>query len=327
MIVFLYSFLCLTHFEECIYFLIIIALYNIYYQFFEIKKIEGKSPSKHPMPNSQKKYIKIDLVMIGFLLCMLSLIFYLTEEYFGYLTHYFAQIIGEDYEHNIIYILYNKNKIVIQPVLRGNILISTIVIWIITLGTLMYIIVFYLIFFKFHGFFFKILFNINKFFIKKIYNLIKKLISTKIFQFLIFPLFFGVILLINFLYFQFLEEQGLILIVVLLLSYTITIFHIFLFINGIIHYKIEDYKQNYFLLSIIASSSVMVLLFIVGNRLLTFYLLNSRFITFFIFFNLIIIQNTSFKDFINKKRKYLILMMITFLFIGTFLSLRKLAWG
>ena len=85
----------------------------------------------------------------------------LTEEFFGYLTHYFVRIVGEDYEHNIIYILYNKDKIEIQPVLRGNILISTMVIWIITLGTLMYIIVVYLIFFKFHGFFFKILFFLS----------------------------------------------------------------------------------------------------------------------------------------------------------------------
>ena len=38
-------------------------------------------------------------------------------------------------------------------------------------------------------------------------------------------------------------------------------------------------------------------------------------------------ESEYFKDFINKKRKYLILMTITLLFLGTFLSLRKLAWG
>lgn len=329
-ILFLYFFLCLSHFEESIYFLIILALYNIYYLFFKIKTFKSETGPNHLnffLPKIQKKYVKMNLIMIGSLLCILSLIFYLTEEFFGYINFYFKTVLGQDYEHNIIYILYKNSKIEFQPILRGNYLISTLVILIIISGTLLYIIACFVIFLKYYGFFFKIFSYIHKSFLKKIHNFIKKLISTKIFQLLIFPLFFSIILLLNFLYFEFLEERGLILIFVLILSYIIIAFHVFLFINGIAYYKIEDYKQNYFLLSIFASSLVMGILFIVGNRELAFYLLNSRFLGFFIFYNLIIIQNTFFKDFITKRKRLLIIIMIALLFLGTFYSLRKLAWG
>ncbi|MFX1394278.1 MAG: hypothetical protein ACFFAH_11950, partial [Promethearchaeota archaeon] len=170
MIVLLYFLLCLTHFEECIYFLIIIALYPIYYLFTEVKKIEDKSPIKRFMPYSyiQKKYILKNLITIGFLLCILLLIFYLTSEFFGTLNYYFGTILGDDYENHIIYILYNENKIEFQPLLRGNLSISPLLIFAIILLTLTYINVLLLILFKFHGFFFKIFSNC-KFFLIKIF--------------------------------------------------------------------------------------------------------------------------------------------------------------
>ena len=44
-IIFLYFFLCLTHFEECIYFLVLIILSSIYYLFIEFKAINAISIS------------------------------------------------------------------------------------------------------------------------------------------------------------------------------------------------------------------------------------------------------------------------------------------
>ena len=70
----------------------------------------------------------------------------------------------------------------------------------------------------------------------------------------------------------------------------------------------------------------MILSFIAVNLYLTFHLLNARFIPIFIYFNLIIIQNTYFRDLMNKPKILLFLMIILILSLGTFYSLNKIGW-
>lgn len=404
LIFFLFFFLCLTHFEECIYFLILIIIYSIYYSFFKIKEIgideffifknqeelkdkygwekillfigsKAKDYSYQNLIEILPEILKIDkdinfiivgdylykndvlnfieknrlnkqihflgiknheeilrtknlkktIMMMGLLLFILSLTFYIIQEFFGLISYYYFQIFGNGID-NIIYILYENSKVINLPVLRGTFNFSIFFIGIMFLGALIFIIFCYLSCFKFYSFFLKI-YNIIITYLKKIHKILIKLISTKVFRVLLFPISFGGIIILNSIYYPFLEERGLFLIIELILSYTILIFHMFLFFMGIKYYKIVNHKQNYFLLAIIASSSIMGLLFIIGNRELAFYLLNSRFPTFFIFFNLMIIENTYFKDFMSKKKIFLILTIFLLLIFGTFCSLRKLAWG
>jgi hypothetical protein len=140
-------------------------------------------------------------------------------------------------------------------------------------------------------------------------------------------LIFGGIISIDLLYFPFLEEQGILLIIELLLSYSAISFHVFLFIKGISYYKSKNHRQNYYLIAIIVSGTILFLLFLAGSTILAFYVLNSRFPAYMIFFNMLIIQNTYFNDFIKKKQKYLFLLIFIFLLIASFLSLRKLGYG
>lgn len=317
-IIFLYIFLCLTHMEECVYFLIIIIIYSIYYLFFEINKIEINNVLRI-------KKFKKNLVMIGCLICTLSIIFYLIQEFYGYLKKMFF-IITKSINSTIFFDLYDNSKVQVLFILGNSFEFSLIVIGLIIIGTIIYVIGCYLIYFKLNYLLIKIQ-NIIIKILKSYHNILNKLISTKLFQYLLIPVIFGVILLLNTLFIQFLVEQGLLLIIELILSYIIFIFHIFLFFMGIVYYKIGNHKQNYFLITIIASSSIMLILFISGNYTLGFYVLNARFFTPFIFFNLIIIQNTFFDKFIKKRKIYLILLMILLLFVGTFCSLRKLAYG
>lgn len=354
LIVFLYIFLCLTHFEECIYFLLLIPLYCLYFLFFELKKTRLFNVSLKKNPNRKfkghsnytfkiklehnsifkndyftQKYLKRTLIMIGFLLAILLLIFYLIQEFFGNITIYYLIITEEDtnFTDDLInfYNLYENTKFIKTPFIKDSFLISFYIIRIIILGIITLTIVVYLIFFKFYRYLLWIYNNIF-FFLKKMFYIVKKIISLKFLQFLIFPIFFGVILLIDWLYYPFLQEQGLLLIIELILNYTIIIFHIFLIIKGVLYYKIENDKQNYFLISIFASSSVMVFCFISGNVFVTYHLLNSKFLPIFMILNLIIIQDTYFKDFMRKKKIYLILFIIFILFLGTYYSLNKIGW-
>jgi len=349
-IVFLYFFLCITHFEECIYFLLVIFLYCIYFLFFEIKKTHSFNvfdiknqigTSKKKLKNNFEvennyytlKYLKGTLIMSGFLLVILLLIFYLIQEFFGNILFYYTYYIKDD--KNFLSIIkpviinfyndYEKTLVNKTPFLKESFRFSPFIILMIFLGIAIWTTIIYLIFFKFYCFLFGIYEKII-FIIKKIFIIINKILSLKFFQLLIFPIFFCAILLIDLLYYPFLQEDGFLLIIELILNYTIIIFSIFLFFKGILYYKIDNDKQNYFLISIIAISSIMVLSFIVGNIFVSYHLLNSKFLSIFIIFNLIIIQNTYFKDFMKKKKIHLFLFMILLLSLGVFSSLRMIGW-
>jgi len=157
-------------------------------------------------------------------------------------------------------------------------------------------------------------------------------IFNKLFQvFLILPLIivlsFLTILYINFRYIEFLEyEGGIFLIFELILNYSIIIFHIFLFFKGFLKNEGDKYRKNYFFICIFASLSVMTASFIARNTFIAYHLLNSKIIPLFMIINLILIQNTYFKEFMEKKRKYIIILVIILLYLGVFVSLRKIGW-
>ena len=267
LIVFLYFFLCLTHFEESIYFIFIVVLYCIYFLFFQIKKIDlfnvshkksfNRISNRHagtifktrkydPSVKKTISYLKGTLFMVGILIVALLLIFYLTQEFIGYTLFFLKQNLEDNSFFEKIILFYENTKGLRTPFFKSSFLISLFVILIIIFSVILWTVILFLIFFKFYSLPLRIYEGIIVY-IKKIFNILKKIISLKIFQILIFPLFLGVILFINWVYYSFLQEQGFLLVVELLLNYTIIICHIFLFFKGITYYEIENDKQNYFL--------------------------------------------------------------------------------
>ena len=343
LIVLLYFLLCLTHTEECFYFLFLILLYSIYYFFFKIKniKISNSSPLSHSNNKLkeesliliqitdrkiQENRLKIDLIKILFLFSILTLIFYMTIEFFGYFNNYFLMAFGKINFLKFFYDLSIITRIKIPFLLRGGATISIFVLVSIFIGFISLFIILYISFFKIYNFLFRVYNYALKIF-KKIYYFITKLISNKILQIMFFPSMFILIILIDTVILHSLDEIFIITLIGLILSYSIMILQLFFFIKGILFYQIENDKQNFYLLTIAASSIVMVILIISGDFFLATYVLHTRFLVFFVFCNSIIIQDTYFKGYLQRRKIQLIFLIIGVLSLGVFYSLRTLAFG
>ncbi len=319
MIFLLFFFLCLSHFEEPIYFIILVVIYNFYFLFFGVRKLKQNN-----IYWFSSKKLKYNLLANGILLYMLTILWYIIQEFFAHISYYLFKVIPflSSLFESYLFIV-----IIDLPLLKGGFSFSLIIIMIITLLVIFYIIGCYLLILKFYNllnYFFRFFFS----FLKKIHNIIQYLYNNKYLRYTIIPIFFFIILFINQFIFQFLLEKELLLVIIeLILNYSIIIFNLFLFFYGICFYEKDNLKQNYYILSILATASIMVAIFLAGEVFTAFYLLNSRFLPFLIVFNLIIIQNTYFKEIMKKKKQYLITFIILFLFFGTFFSLRKLASG
>ena len=284
-IIFLYFFLCITHFEECIYFLIIIILYFIYFLFFQIKEINSAAFKKGYNRNlnefidnqnlkekiwnnlliqnifEKQRYLKKTLISFGFFFTILFRILYLTMEFFGTINFYFFGIVKRNYFFNYLYDLYESSRVIYLPVLRGTYKISFLVIFIIIFGNILLIIAIYLCLFNLYGFFFRV-YGIFLKFLVKIHFILKKLNSLKIFKFFIFIFCICSILLIDLYYYHFLQEESHFLIFEIMINYIVIIFHLVLFIGGISYYRSENHKQNYFLISILTCFILMGSFFI-----------------------------------------------------------------
>ncbi len=342
LIIFLYLFLCLTRTEEAIYFLVLVILYYIYYPFYELKKYDISS-SKHlkyhlkeesivlvqiVKKELRKKQLKKTHFKLGFLLLFLIFIFYFLQEFFGWFYYYLFNTIGKISFLENIYEIYLDTRINISFILRGSIDYSYLIVIIIFFGVFLLSFLIYFLFFTKFNLMNKI-YNSGYNNIKKIYNLITKLISNKYFPIIYFPILFYLIIYLELFFLTPVAARGRDLnsIIILIFSYLILILQLFFFSKGITYYKLKNDKQNFFLLAIMASSSMMVFLMIIGQYWLAIYLLHSKFSAFLVFFNLIIIQNTYFKDFKEKKYNYLILLVILVVSLGVFYCLRKLAFG
>ena len=347
LIIFLFFFLCLTHTEETIYFLVLLCLYFFYYPFYELKKINKNLKSTNNYSNNllkeesinlmhiiQKdlleKQLKKNFIKLCFLLIVLFQIFYFTNEFFGWIDIYYSKTLGSLSFFDKLFVIYNDSKITIPFLIRSSIEISILFIIAMFLGVFLFAYLIYFLFFKNFNLILRI-YNTGIKFVKKVYNLISKLISKKFFPLIFFPSF---IFLIIFLELYFVnpslignQKINLIPMITLVLSYFIFVIQIYFLIKGIIYYQLKNNKQNFFLLAIIASSSVLFLFLIIGNFWLVIYLLQSKFSVFLFFFNLIIIQNTFIKDFKKKNYNYLVCIIVLTILLSGFYGLRKLAYG
>ena len=313
-IIFLFLFLSVTHTEECIYFIVSISLFGIYSLFSHLKNEKGDFDNQIRFKKTIRKF--------GILICILLLIFYITQEFFGWIFSYMNFL----FPGSILNDIYENTKVVAIPSLNGTFTINYFVLILIVSGT---ITIFYLIYFIFTHYFDLIL-NIYKYFInifKKLFRITKRLISRKIFPFLMFSFIYLIIFLLNLIYFQNQVQNISFLILDIILSFTLLMFHIFVFFKGVLYYKIGGNKQNYFIFFLIPPTLLILLLFLVGNFEESFYILNARFVSFFVFFNLIIIQNSYFKDLELKNRKFLSLFIVLSFLLATYYSLRLLRFG
>ena len=319
-IAFLFLFLSLTHPEECIYFLILVFLYGIY-QIFSYQK------NRRYKEFLKEKDIKNKLFMYILLLTSLLLIFYLTQEFFGSIRLYIDMISqGKNLFLDFILNLYINSKFSFIPSLRGTFTISAFFIIAIFIGVILLYFTIYLLAFKNDRLISKIT-EIGFIFIKRVHELINKMISKKSFQLIIFFLIYSGLFLINWFYFPFLKEKGILVIIELIFSSSIFIFNIYLFIFGIKYYKRNNNVQNYYLLAMFASSSVFIIFFIVGNYILWIYELVSRFFAIFIFFNLIIICSNQPNVYMNNRKALKMIYLILLLSLGVIYSLRVLSYG
>ncbi len=343
LIILLYFFLTLTHTEECIYFLVLMILYYIYYLFLKLKKIEKnsifspdflKSPSKvesfylHQIVLQELAQKKIKNIHKKFsaLLCILILIFYIANEFIGWFRIYFLMLFGNFPFLAIFYDIFIQTKIIIPFFLRGEISFSIFILASIFFGVFLLNYIIYLIFFKKFNFILKI-YNTGINFARKIYYYITKLISKKIFQVFFFIMFFSLIIFIDFFVLVPLEETILLTIIALILSYSVMVIYIFFFFKGFKYFRLNNNRQNFFLISLFSSLTMVFMLVITGSLWLAIYVIHGKYLSHFVFFSLIIIQNTYIQKLREKKNNFLICMVILVIILGIFYGLRTLAFG
>ncbi len=320
LISFLFLFLCLTHTEEAIYFSILVFLYSIY-QIFNIQKFDKSNGFFEE--REFKKNIKRNIII----LTSLILIFYLTQEFFGWINAYFFMIFpGENVVRDFILNVYSNTKLIFIINLQYSFTMSYLVIFLIFIGILILYFIVYLLISKYNNSIARLKIvgtNIFKF----IHRNIVKVISKKEFLFLVPILMFSGLFIIDWFIFSFLNEDGILLFIELILSSLIFIINIIFFIQGIKYYRITKNDQNYYFIAILSCSVIFSIFFFIGNFYLGIYVLSFRVFSIYIFFNLIILENTYFKKIMKKNDFIKIALVVFLLFVGVFYSLRTLAYG
>ena len=127
------------------------------------------------------------------------------------------------------------------PSLNGTFTINIFILLLIVGGT---ITTFYLIYFIFTHYFDLIL-KIYNYFItsfKKLFKITTRLISTNIFPYIVFSFSYLMIFFLNLIYFQNPVQNMGYLILDIILSFVIFIFHIFIFFKCVLYYKLGEAK-------------------------------------------------------------------------------------
>ncbi|MHA1292958.1 MAG: hypothetical protein ACTSQJ_09850 [Promethearchaeota archaeon] len=339
---FLYFFLCLTHIEECIYFLVLFSLAIYYFSFLNLKNLKTSFIIKNNTNLENKDNILNKIVLTNKLkeeiikyntifrpaffliifLAILILIFYSTFEFFGWIYYHF----GTKSYLSSIYSYYNQMKFKIPFVLRGTMKISSSVLMMILLiifGNTLFIKFLLIKRFEILNNFYNFLVKI----IKPLLNPLKKIVSKKLFSILFFPLLLIFILFLDLYNITTLEEPIHTAIIGLILNYLGPVFQILLFIKGISYYQLENKKQNFFLIAIISCSTILFYFVITGIFFIALYLLHTKFLTYLLFFNLIIIQETYLVEFLDKNKRNLKKLIFLIIILGIFSGLRTLAYG
>ncbi len=316
----LFFFIAITHTEECIYFLIFAFIYSLFQIFIKYLNTDRNDLSE------RKKLRKLTLNW-AILLLLLSLIFYFTQEFFGWIPSYIYMIFPKGSSiRSFIFDIYFKSKFLFLVSLQNTFTMSYVFILLISLGILL----FYYLFFMFLIGFKKLITKINEYGRKmcKLFNrLIIKVNSKKYFLFVLTIIIYSSFIIIDWLFYPFLRENGFLFIIEFVLNSFIFVINIFLFIVGIKYYRIRNNTQNFYLIAIFSCSLVFSIFFLIGNYFLGIYVFVYRFFSIFVFFNLIIIEGTFFRDSMTKNKIFKMTLVIILLFFGVFYSLRTLAYG
>ena len=315
----LFFFLSLTHTEECVYFLILTFIYSLFQILKKYNQTNGKAISEFA---TLRKYTLFWALFV----LLLSFIFYFTQEFFGWIPVYISMTISEPkLVYDFIINIYVSSKFMFIPSLRNSFSMSYIFIFLISFGVLLLYSIFYLFLTKFKKFLSRIKDFGSK--IGKIFHkIIVKVISKKYFLFLFLIIIYSSLIVYDKMFFFIFKEWEQFLLIEIIINSTIFVINIIIFIYGIKYYKIENHLQNYYLLAIFCSSITTFFLFLVGNYYLGPFAL-IRFFSYFIFFNLIVVEGTSFRNFMKKDKILHMIFAILLLFIGFFYSLRTLAYG
>ncbi len=318
-IVILFSFLCLTHIEESIYFIVLYFIFGLYLTY---------KMSRNSIQN--EKYLSIKKIRYHIILgTVILLIFYWVSEFFGYFSVYLSFIMFEDSPlSNIVLSIYENTKFFFITSMKNNFKLSLFIIVSTVIFLLLYSIVLYLINSKRIKFPQKI-FDFGYKIIKLSHKLLIKIIDSKFFNFIFIPAVFLAIFSIDILIIRFTTTNLLLNFIVTIFTYTLFVIQILLFVDGIKNYELNNFKQIFFILGIISSASIWFVFIIVGNFYLGFYIFHSYFLTILIIYNLIIIQSRSdlLEKIFNKRRILLFgLLLVLFLF-GIFYSLKGLRFG
>jgi len=338
LILILYFFLCLTHFEECIYFLVLVALFNFIYLFIEQKKnmkitlnsnqiayIKLKNHKKGLKKFNSENKIKKKFFILNGLLAILILMFYWSLLFFGYINHYYTKVFG-GFEFIKLLLIFHNIKLSI---------LFYLIFFLANFVYLSYIIIFK----KFINVLSLIIKTAN--IVKGILNRFNNFFYGRFFKIVFFPIFYFILLILNLnILFSYNNEPIVISLISLILSYIPFCYNLFLFLRKIKYIKLNNNKQMFFLTSIISSSLIIILfslLFILGllfQKLILnflwmgFYVSQYSFSSSFIFFNLLIIQDNFFKNHpkkhFNGTYKFLV---VSFLVLSVFFSLRTLRFG
>ena len=322
LVILLFFFLNLTHYEECAYFMLIIILYSVYHIFFSIKNSNIEDVEL-------RKSLKRFLVRTSVLLCGLLLIFYFSQEFFGYI-YYNIDLFKEIPYLNIISTFYVRSKLLLIPIMYGRYYTSLLFVGMIVLGVLVYYILSYLMYFKYFHKLDRLYEKIKGIYSKKILPLLKKIILFKYFPYILTGLLLGGVIFIDRFLYDVFKEEDILFIPEILLSWAFFIFFAYIFLRGFLCYDIQNKKQSFFLLSIIACSPIMILLMFLGGTSigLSFSILNSKFITYTILFGLIFMQNNYFDEILKKNNKKVVIVVVLLIILyGAFYSLRKLRFG
>ncbi|KKL71809.1 hypothetical protein LCGC14_2091210 [marine sediment metagenome] len=236
-------------------------------------------------------------------------------------------IIPEDnFAYGFVFNLYSGSKFKFLVNIENSFSLSYVFILLISFG----IPLLYYIFYLFLSNFKKLITKINDFGIKmcKIFHrIIIKVISKKFFSVLLLIIIYSSLFIVDWVFFPFLKEEGILILFELVLGTLIFIINIFLFIFGIKYYSFKDKKLIYYLLAILSCSVIFNILFLIRNYYLGIYVLVYRFSSIFILFNLIIIEHSFFKNFMKKNKIFNMGLVVLLLFIGVFYSLRTLSFG
>ncbi|MHA1292959.1 MAG: hypothetical protein ACTSQJ_09855 [Promethearchaeota archaeon] len=332
-IIILFFFLCLTHFEECIYFLTLILIYNFYLFFLNKIKINNsetlksfkilKKESPEIIDGMSAKDLKKNYFEIAFLFLVLSVIFYFVTLFFGYLRYYFIISLGSIKFLNFIQFLFNF----------GAFFVSILII-----SILLYFLIGYLLINRLFNFILAIVKFFNNL-LKKLFLMINLLFEKTFIQLLFFVYSCIILFYLDLNTILSYDETFLIVFLSLTITYLNTFFYIFFFLKGLKYNNFLVPKQTYYLISIFSSGIVIIFFFGLGvvslflNNFnieyiwMAIYIIHTKFIFYFVFFNFIIIQNNFLEKLFKERKKEFYIFTILMIIIGIFSSLRALRFG